>query len=85
MLDRTRTLILVSVLLLAPLLAAPGHAQYSETVKRTLLSILNSENLPCGEVDSYERLGEFDFRVNCSNNRSYRIWRSEDGVKVESV
>lgn len=76
---------LAAAVLAAPLMAAPAHSQYNETIRRTLLGILKSDNLPCGRVTAYERRGGFDFQVTCSQGQRYRIWRDASGVRVELV
>ncbi len=75
-----RKYIHISALATLMLLGAPSLlAQEDEKVKKDLSTVIALQNKPCGEVVSFQRLGENDYIVNCRSGHHYRISVSESG------
>ena len=54
-------------------------AQEDEKVKKDLSTVIALQNKPCGEVVSFQRLGENDYVVTCRSGDRYRVSVSESG------
>jgi hypothetical protein len=60
-----------------PLLALAASAQpgaKSVPVPEDLLAVLTLRGKPCGSIASYERKGESDYFVTCSDGHKYRVF-----------
>ena len=70
----------ISALAALMLICAPTLlAQENEKVKKDLSTVIALQNKPCGEVVSFQRLGENDYIVTCRSGHRYRISVSESG------
>ena len=43
-------------------------------VPEDLLAVLTLRGKPCGSISSYERKGEHDYLVTCSDGHHYRVF-----------
>lgn len=76
--------ILGSALALLPLAASAQELTGRVPVPEDLLAVLTLRGKPCGSVASYERQGESDYLVTCSDGHRYRVHVGEgDRVVVE--
>ena len=76
--------ILCTALALLPLAAAAQPLGGHVPVPEDLLAVLTLRGKPCGSVASYERQGESDYLVTCSDGHRYRVYVGEgDRVVVE--
>jgi hypothetical protein len=78
--------LVVGCLLLPALFACREESLTHEQIVRDDLSeIMALQEVPCGEVASFESEGHLDYRIECENGYSYRIHVSVEGhVKVNS-
>ncbi len=59
---------------LVALAASAQPAQKSVPVPEDLLAVLTLRGKPCGSIASYERKGESDYFVTCSDGHHYRVF-----------
>ena len=52
-------------------------------VPQDLLAVLTLRGKPCGSIASYERKGESDYWVTCSDGHRYRVYVQGERVVVE--
>ena len=74
---------LVAALALLPAVAAGQEPGGPVPVERDLMAVLKLRGKPCEAMTSYERLGESDYLVVCSDGHRYRIFIEEDRVELE--
>ncbi len=55
-----------------PLLALAASAE--PAVPEDLLAVLTLRGKPCGSIASFERKGESDYFVTCSDGHRYRVF-----------
>ena len=73
-------------LLVCSVLAATAiaTAAMAVAVPDDLLAVLTLRGKPCGKIASYERKGESDYLVTCSDGHHYRVYVGPgDRVVVE--
>jgi hypothetical protein len=69
--------------LLALAAGAQDLAGKKVPVPQDLLAVLTLRGKPCGSVASYERKGESDYLVTCSDGHRYRVFVSGNRVEVQ--
>jgi hypothetical protein len=69
----------------ALLLALPAFAEGKPVaVPEDLLAVLTLRGKPCGSIAKYDRQGESDYLVTCSDGHRYRVYIGPgDRVVVE--
>ena len=76
---RIRLLVTSAVATTAIAAAAAGVA-----VPDDLLAVLTLRGKPCGKIASYERKGDSDYLVTCSDGHRYRVYvGTGDRVVIE--
>jgi hypothetical protein len=59
----------------ALLLALPAFAEEKPVaVPEDLLAVLTLRGKPCGSIAKYDRQGESDYLVTCSDGHRYRVY-----------
>jgi len=79
---RKSTLALAAALLALPLGLAAQPIGSEVPVPEDLLAVLKLRGKPCEKIESWERRGESDYHVRCSDGPRYRIYVS-DAERVE--
>jgi hypothetical protein len=69
-----RILLCTAIALLALAASAQPGAKSSVPVPEDLLAVLTLRGKPCGTIASYERKGESDYFVKCSDGHQYRVY-----------
>jgi len=57
----------------APEASDPPQAGGAVSVPEDLFAVITLRGKPCGAVERYERVGESDYRVDCSDGHRYRV------------
>jgi hypothetical protein len=64
----------VTAIALLALAAGAQPGDKSVPVPKDLLAVLTLRGKPCGSIASYERKGESDYFVKCSDGHQYRVF-----------
>jgi hypothetical protein len=58
-------------------------ASAEPAVPEDLLAVLTLRGKPCGSVASFEKKGESDYAVTCTDGHRYRVYITGDRVVIE--
>jgi len=58
-------------------------ASAEPAVPEDLLAVLTLRGKPCGSVASFEKKGESDYAVTCTDGHRYRVYITSDRVVIE--
>jgi hypothetical protein len=78
----TARLLLRAALALCALAATPLGAADDAKQRQDLTAVIALQGKPCGEVVSYETLGENDYVATCKDGNRYRVYVSKEGRVV---